>query len=228
MAYPSIAAIAELTRLESGDAMLLGHGPADSTVLVGIEVKSIYDLIASINTGRLQATQLPAMIAAYDVRWLLYYGTHRAGRDGALEIGKGHNWRRHRLGSRSVPYGYLHALLFDLAAVGMSVACVASEADAAAWLACLYRWWTKPWSAHRGLHTFDNSRNLSLMPGMDDATWMRARIAAQLPGIGFERAVAVAAHFSTVGAMLTATESEWARVPGIGKVIAKAVVNELR
>ena len=59
--YEPVRSTGELCRLDSADVCLTGNGPNDA-VLIGVEVKSIWDLISSINTGRLQATQIPAML----------------------------------------------------------------------------------------------------------------------------------------------------------------------
>lgn len=229
MRYSTVSAIAELTRLESGDACLVGNGPKDAPVLVGVEVKSIWDLISSMNTGRLQGTQIPALLSTYDVCWLLYYGSFRPAADGTtLEVRRQSRWRTFRLGTREVPYGYVEAFLLDLAATGIRVHRVYDLREAAAWLAVLYRWWSKPWSKHHGLRSLDNSRDLSLMPGMDDSTRLRASVAAQLPGVGFERALSAANYFPTVKSMMDADAAEWSCVPGIGKVIGKAVESAIR
>jgi ERCC4-type nuclease len=206
---------------------ICGNGP-HGPVLVGVEVKSVYDLVSSINTGRLQATQIPAMLATYDINWLLYFGSYRPGKDGRLEIRAGDKWKALKLGDRPVPYGYMEALLLDLAALGVHVHRVHDIREAAQWLGVLYRWWSKAWSKHHGMRTLDNSRDLSLMPGMDADTLQRAKVAAQLPAVGFERALAAAQHFSSVSAMINASPDEWAQVPGIGKVVARAVVEAIR
>lgn len=227
MKIEPVQSIGELSRLDSGDACLVGNGP-DGPMLVGIEVKSITDLVSSISTGRLQGTQVPLMLKSYDVCWLLYYGKYRAGPGGGLDIRYGKTWRRHKIGNREVPYGYVEAMLLDLAAVGFKIKHVHDIHEAAAWIGVLFRWWTKPWAKHHGMHVFDNSREVSLMPGMDDSTHLRARIAAQLPGVGFERAVSAAQHFKSVSGMVNAEVGEWTTVPGIGKVIAKAIVEAVR
>jgi ERCC4-type nuclease len=220
--------IAEITRLEFGDAMIVGQGPDDEPVLVGVEVKSIHDLISSMNTGRLQAHQVPGLLRDFGQPWLLWFGSVRAGRDGRLEIRRGQGWKAFRLGSRDVPYGYLHSFLFELSVAGIKVAHVYDESEAAAWLACLHRWWSKPWDKHKGLRTLDNSRSITLVPGMDRGVRMRATVAAALPGVGFERAFAAASHFSSVVSMVCASTQEWEQVPGVGKVVAKAVVTAMR
>lgn len=224
MKYEPVRTIGELCRLDSGDAMICGSGPGDASVLIGVEVKSIFDLISSMNTGRLQDTQLPALLSTYDIAWVLIYGNYRPGARGQLEIRGGGTWRPFKLGAREVPYGYVEGFLLDLAATGVHVRHSYNASEAAQWLGVLHRWWSKPWSMHKGLRALDRSREVSLMPGMDAGTHQRARIAAQLPGVGFERAVAAAAHFASVSDMVNADAAEWARVSGVGKVIAKAVV----
>jgi ERCC4-type nuclease len=228
MKYKSISSCGELCRLDSADVMLIGNGPNDATTLVGVEVKSVWDVLSSANTGRLQATQIPAMLRTYDVSWLLYYGGHRVARDGILEVFRHGHWASLKIGNRPVPCGYLEALLLDLSVLGVSTHRALDMAEAAQWIGVLARWWSKPWGKHRGMHTLDRSRDVSLMPGMDPAIHQRAKVAAQLPGVGFERAVAAARHFPSVQSMINATADEWALVPGVGRVIAKAVTEAVR
>lgn len=217
-----------LTRLDAGDVAFEGKGP-DGRVYVGVEVKSIFDLISSMDTGRLQGTQVPAMLAHFDVSWLLYYGHYRADpHSAALQIKRGKMWRNHTIGKRPVPYGYVEAFLLTLNSCGILVKRVRDKEEAARWIGELARWWSKPWDKHRGMHAFDWSRERSVMPNVDADTAFRARFAAQLPAIGYDRALAVARHFPTVEAMVGASVEEWIEVPGIGKVIAKAAWESLR
>lgn len=227
LTYPALIDIAQATRLDAGDAMLMGNGPT-GPLWVGVEVKSIHDLMSSINTGRFQATQLPGMLEAYDVRWLTYYGQYRPGRDGHLEIRKGAAWRRFRLGSREVPYGYLESMLFDIVAAGVNVRHCYDESEVAAWLSCLHRWWGKDWTRHKGLHAFDKSKPLMNLPHGDAGLAFRAAVAAQLPGLGFQKATTAGQHFDSVRGMINAEVGDWMRVPGVGKVLAKAITEAVK
>ena len=220
--YTPLDSCGELCRLDSADVMLMGNGP-DSTVLsVGVEVKSILDLIASINTGRLQATQIPNMIEQYDVSWLLHYGLYRCGNDGALELYRGGGWQPWVVGSRAVPYGYIEHLLMTLQALDIRIKRVADVKEAAQWIGSLARWFAKPWHEHRGMRTFDKSRSSALLLTLDVETRMRAEMFACLPGIGFERGVELAKHF-TLRRLMNASDAELAKVPGIGKVLASVI-----
>lgn len=227
MRYEPVRSIGELCRLESGDAMAVGNG-ANGPVLVGVEVKSLYDLISSAETGRLQATQIPAMLTTYDVNWLLYFGAYRIGICDRLETRRGRDWRPVKLGSRECPYGYVEGIVFDLAMLNVHTRHVSDMREAAVWLGRLHRWWTKPWDKHKGMRVLDKSHGVSLMPHMDAATLQRVKIANALPGIGFERAMAAADHFVSVRGMINADVGEWEEVEGIGKVIAKAVVEAVK
>ena len=218
----------ELCRLNSGDAAFTGNGP-DGDVIVGVEVKSIFDLIGSIRTGRLQGTQIPRMVAEFDVCWLLYYGCYRpAVRGNDLQINRGGKWKGYRLGKQKVPYGYVEGFLLTLSASGVLVKRVSDPREAAAWIGVLHRWYGKRWDQHKGMRTFDNSRAITEMPEMDPGVLLRARVASQLPGVGFERAMAVGRHFGSVTEMVGASEEEWAQVEGIGPVIASAVKGAMR
>ena len=67
---------AEKVRLPFADAAFEGNGPA-GPVKVGIERKTIYDLMQSMTTGRLSAHQLPGLVQNFDHRWIVVEGPSR-------------------------------------------------------------------------------------------------------------------------------------------------------
>lgn len=222
------------------DVLIAGNGPRGG-LLVAVEVKDVRDLIQSADTGRLQAEgegQLQVMLADYDQSWLLWYGTVRCGADGNLEEpgGSGPNgrclWRPFtKSGSttgKPLPCDYLDSMLIAVAAMGVHVHHVANEKQAARWLASLYRYWTKPFDEHRFTHTFNAApRFPKAIPGVTPQQLKRARrVFDRYTGLGMERALAAARHFESVRAMANAGEEEWMKVPGIGKVIARQMVEE--
>lgn len=219
---PPLDELACLSRLEAADVAITGNGPV-GVVSVGIEVKSVTDLLQSEGNGRLR-DQLEGMLRAYDVCWLLTYGEYRAGPCNRLEIVRGSRWRTHRVGKHDVPYGYLEGVLLTANTAGISHKHVNDENQVAAWLACLERWWDKPWAKHRSFHKFNRAGGMSVVPDLAPDILQKMRIAADLPGVGWERALAAAASFPSVKAMINASEQEWCDVPGIGKVIAKQIV----
>jgi hypothetical protein len=221
--HPPLNEKAQLARLESGDVLVVGNGP-DGPTLIGVELKSISDLISSMNTGRLQAKQIPAMLEDYDVCWLLHYGLYRpCPVTGRLQMLRGQDWKPYQIGSKYIPYTYVENMLHTLTALGVRIKRVASQVEAVAWLASLIGWWTKPWDDHNGMRVFDNSRSISFMPNVSSDVLLRARIAAQLPGVGYKKAMVVANHFGSVREMVNADLTDWKEIPGVGKVIAQAV-----
>lgn len=226
-------AVSDDTR-SSADVCFTGNGPDDKKLLVGIEFKKLSDLLSSIHSGRLGATQAQTMTREYQVCWILYCGEYRCGEDGMLETPwtNPHNgrssWRRVTfIGNKPMPYGYLESSLLTYSAVGIQSKHVSSIEQAAQWIACLHRWWSKPWDKHRSLRTFDrssDSKSPALMPSLDAAMKAKILMAKEFPGMGYERAIAAAKYFHSVRDMINASVEEWLEVPGVGKVIAKQIV----
>ncbi len=222
---------AELERLQFGDFAFTGNGPKGE-VLIGVERKTVSDLISSITGARLSARQLPGMVQTYPYRWIYVEGLWRSGRDSRIEIFK-EWWERptKKGGGRMVLGAWFPASTqiswFQLAGriVNLQVkgACwvdsTISMRDTAAKLGVLFHWWGKPWSVHRG--------HLQLEKGLTPDKILYARpsyprlVANVLPGIGWEKSKAVARHFHTIEAMVEAGPGEWRKVAGIGKKLGE-------
>lgn len=93
LSNPKLACLANLSSSStstagsksSADVSFVGNGP-DGKEVIGIEFKSLFDLLSSIESGRLQDTQLPELRQEYDRPYLLYYGEYRCNQNGDLEI----------------------------------------------------------------------------------------------------------------------------------------------
>lgn len=221
------------------DALIVGQGPS-GPLLVGVEVKTVRELLQAADTGRLQAHgegQLQTMLAEYEQCYLLIYGAVRAGSTGDLEEPRGKDphgrtmWRpltkNGDSAGRPIKAAQLEAMLIEIEVMGVHTKQVRSIEEAARWLGVLHGWWTKPWTDHKFTHTFDTSRRIPLgLTGYSTAELTRARFAKELSGVGVERALAAGKHFGSVREMANADVKEWAEVAGIGKVIAKSIVKE--
>jgi len=256
LSLPPLSTCAELTRLESGDVAFTGNGES-GPILVGVELKSILDLIASLDSHRLQGAQLPGMIEfGYDVRWLLVYGSYRSNpANGNLQIRKRATgtgkaqWIDYMLGKRAVPYGFPEAFLCSpsFTSLGFQSHRVIDIDEAVAWIMVLYRTWSKPWKDHKSMRVlYDNTGDGkkdkddsahgppkppgTLLPTDRNSKLMyRAGVASKLArGIGYEKAVAAAGHFPSVKSMVNASAEEWALVSGFGRVMATAVYDKVR
>jgi ERCC4-type nuclease len=229
----------EMCHLEFGDVCVPGNGPDGTQYAIGVEHKTLEDALACMDNGRLAGHQLPGMRELYDVCWLVLEGNYKAGEDGLIHVPRKGGWVPLRLGPRGgVAYAaFEHWLLTLQLQGGLLVQKTANKKDSAAWIMSLRSWWAKNWDEHKSLKTFDRSKR----PGMvsrDGAILLSnvaetargqkdvfRRVAAELPGIGWDRSKAVVQHFRSIRAMVEADEKEWKKVPGIGKKIAAAVVD---
>ena len=216
----------ETSRLESGDAMMIGHGPS-GMVSVGVEVKQVHDMLSSIATGRFSGHQLPSMLETYDYQWLVVEGLSREETStGILQVPAGRGlWKDAVIGSRTFMYRELECFLMSLELrTSVKWRSTVSRRSTASFLAHLHHWWTsKEWDDHRS--------HLSLYQGGDAACLSKAslvrRVACQLPGIGWKKSGLVAAKFKSVKILANATEDEWKSIEGIGKKLSRKIVSDI-
>lgn len=180
---------AELTTLDAGDFAFEGHGPDGQHVSVGIERKTIMDLVSSLRSGRLQGTshdqhsQLDRLHKTYDLVWLLVEGSM----GGDRRFGK--LMKSDKSQSR-LPGGYTEdsltkALLSLELRGGMRIKQTASVHNSVIFIGSLFRWFTdKQWDDHSTLHA--PLRRESIMP-----LSMFRDIVMRFPGIGIAMSLAV-------------------------------------
>lgn len=182
-----------MTNLDSADFTFEGRGP-HGPVEVGIERKTLPDLIASLQSGRFQGLhseghtgQLWRMLSTYDYSFLLVEGawvTDRAGR--LLRPG-----RR----GQSSPMGNMteDALRKQLFSIQLkSPMHIGYTADATAtvrWLASLVRWFTdKSWEQHKTLETTYQPQSLTPISHF-------VQVAMTFPGVGLAAGRALQTQF---------------------------------
>lgn len=217
----------------SADIEFSGNGP-DGKLRIGVEVKSLADLLSSIRDGRIRATQIPALLR-YDVPWLAYYGEYRTSKSGYLQVPYWHQkysrwlWRDYKLGSKPVETSYLERFLCSPSLTMTKLRTVGfNTIEALAyWLGTsLYGTWQKDYHKHRSMFAFDQSGGIPgshLLPQIHPVAYQMMLTAASLPGIGFERAQAVADQFGSILEMINATEKEWANIVVVSRGTGRTV-----
>lgn len=131
------------------------------------------------------------------------------------------------IGNKPLPFGYLESSLVSLSRAGIHSKHFNDIASCAQWIGVLYRNYNKPYDKHRFFRTFDKSAKFPVVPGIDSVTKQIQQVAKELlpnGGLGFERSLSAANHFSSVQEMINASMSEWLQVPGIGKTLATSIV----
>ena len=218
---------AELMRLEFGDFAFIGRGLAGKPVHIGIELKETRDLISSLQSGRFAGHQLQGLLSTYDHSWLVTEGIWRAADSGILEVMAG-GWKTVKLGSRPMMARDLEKWLLTIhLRGGVSVQHCPTRRDTIRWISVLYKWWVdknlEDHKSHQMFHQPYLDRNLLLNPSTCQ------RVSAQLPGIGYQKSLAVDAHFKgSVRRMVLSSQKEWERIEGIGPTIAAKVVEALK
>jgi len=221
----------EMAILPAGDVELVGLGPAGRPLLVGVEFKTVPDVLACVRSGRF-AEQARKMQGRYEVRWLLVEGEWQTGATGLLEVRekRGFKERGH--------YTYQEVAAYVLTMAqrgGVLLWRTRDRAETVAWLRSLYWWWTsKEFEEHRAHlnwytppYTPENPMDM-VEPTM--AVKVAAALLSQGPTVDVngERARAVGTHFGSVRAMMDADIKAWLEVDGIGPKIAKRVVEVMR
>ena len=230
---------AEVGRLEYGDAMLSGEGPDGVPVSVGVEVKQLSDVLKCMTDGRFAGHQLPGLIASYTVVYLLVEGEWRRDfQSGVLQTRYRKNrrgtWTDVAVGSRRFMWSDFDRWLLTMEMKGgVRVKFTRERQETAQFLKDLHWWWGEGWGKHKSHLAFDDSGGLTRPAELRDRALLvrpsvACLVAAQLPGLGQDRARKAARRFLTVEAMLGASEKDWAQVDGIGKTLARRIHDALR
>lgn len=212
----------ELDILPAGDVEVVGRGPGGRPLLVGVEFKTIPDMLACVRSGRF-AEQRRAMQARYEVSWLLIEGEWRIEGD-ALEVRERSGWRNRA----HYTHQEVAAWLLTMAQRGRVLLWrTATRAESIAWLRALYWWWTsKDFELHRA--HLDWYTPPATGEALIEEPGLVQRVAAVLPGIGTDRARAAAGAFGSVREMVNADAAAWRAIEGIGPKTAKRVVEAVR
>lgn len=212
-------------RLEFADVAWEGNGSRGKS-MIGLERKKLKDALSSMRTGRFAGHQLPGLVEAYDWVYLAVEGVWREEPEtGILQEFVRGGWRDVTVGQSRFRADELENWLTSMETkYGLRVRRADNFTQMAFMIARLYRWWQKPWEAHK-------SGKVIYQP--PPSTVLTARIplvrkmANCLDGVGWEKSAAVAQRFRTPVDMIASDERDWELIPGIGKVLARRIVRAL-
>ena len=218
----------ELTQMSFGDVAWIGMGVDGAPASVGVEMKSLHDCIACIQSGRFAGHQLPGLIQSYDHIWLLVEGVWRARpRDGVLEYWhtdhKGRKfWDAAGGGNRKWMWRDFQGWLMSMSVLGgLRVQQCQDWPDGAAWIKMAYNWFQRP--EHKSTQVVYSGKQLYSDQALLVKPSLARRIAKELPKIGITKSAAVADRFRTVEEMVNASVQDWQSIGGVGKGIAESV-----
>jgi len=220
---------ATLTRLEAADAAFLGKNPDGSgkSVMIGVEVKRLSDLLNSMGSGRLSGHQMVKMQELYHEIHLVVEGKWRVDPNTGLIM----VWRMKKGGGQIVPlrigkrtftgsalYGYLNTLAVMC---GVHVHEARDPNHTASIITFLHAWWQKE----------THSSHLKWQRGVDKAQLkapsLVVRMTSELKGVGRDKAKAIAKMAKTPRGLLELTVEDLLTVDGIGKKTAEDLIKQL-
>ena len=216
---------AELTHLDYADFMFTGHYE-DGDIVIGIERKTIGDFVNCMCSGRLSGHQLIGMLNSYHYVYIIIEGIYRAHPVSGilqLEAKSGDFWYDLKLGERKFMARDVWAFQNTLEVVcGLHCDHTPTPSDTAYYIRALKHWWTKEYEEHRGHLQPHTGTTVEL----SKQTLVR-RVAACLDGVGWGKAKALDMEYDSVIGLAAALEKELMEVEGIGKKLAKSIVDQI-
>lgn len=207
--------------LAFGDVQFLGKGP-EGLLLIGIEYKKLSDLMQSLMDNRLLGHQLPGMMNAYDVNYLLVEGVYSCAEDAGISYLNGRNqWKHHK---SQLLYGNLRKWMSTISMLyGVQILETANLLSTAVQVASIYDWWQTPYLNHGSsfyIHQPNMRRSLRIPSGI-------MKVASTFPGVGNEKLDAIEEKFKSIRKMVNSDSKDWQDIKGIGKGRADKIVEFL-
>lgn len=206
--------------LPFGDVQIpIVQGPNDLPLIVGIERKTIYELVTCIGDSRYTGHQLPGLFRTYPVVVFLVEGRWAADRYGTLviEVEKGGFVPYHKLTGRPRRVEadtILHFLWTQRLRAGVHVVEAANPAATAEMVRSLYTWGSaKAWASHQshlglGIDTLASFRD----PLHKSKPSLVTLMLKELPGIGREYAISAGLKWGSMVEAITSSVEGWAEL----------------
>ena len=219
--------IAELGYLEYADFAFLGNGENDEVVKVGIERKTITDMLNSMVTGRFSGHQLIGLTKSFNTVYLVIEGLWRVNeKTELLEQHKRGSWRTIKLGIRTFGsldiWCYLNTISLK---TNIIVVKTSNTFETVRFILALHHWW---------IHKKFDDHISHLQPQrpkfvrFHKPCRVHSVVEAIVPGIGFKKALEVGRNVNTVEDLVNRGIKELQEIKGIGKVLAGRIYDGLR
>ena len=221
---PLIQTTTAVVRLEYADFSWVGWGPTGPAI-IGVERKTIMDLISSMISGRLSGHQMVGLMADYDWVYLLVEGQWKADTAGGLQnLTTWNRWVKVKIGKREFKMADIYNFLNTLTVMcGAVIVRTSTPQETALWLDGTYRWWQKGWEEHKSHSQFQIREGFVSLQKPTLVT----RVAKEFAGVGWGKARVIGKKYRTMQGLMNADMKGLMDVDGIGKVLAKSIVREV-
>ncbi len=215
---------AELSELEYGDFCCNGNGPKGQ-ICIGIERKTLSDILQCIDDARYAAYQRPGMARMYDKSILMIEGSWRPREDGILmELFRGLKWGECRYRSQRVMYSKLYRYLLSMTMGGVIIT-YSRDMEHTAFNVCeIFHYFSKKWEDHTSLIELQTLN----IPDMRGKPTLVRKWAAQITGVGVKLSQEAETYFKKPLVLANSSESDWIKLPQVGAKTAMQIIREIR
>lgn len=199
----------ELTRLDFGDIAFVGKGAGGTDVTIGIEFKTLRELVQALRTERLTGFQLPGMRneMGYDHCYLFFEGQWLYNKQGLLQRKKQPTGRLVPLEGQMTISELLKRVFVMHLCGGLNPWPTTSRQDTLSSIRDLYRTWTD-----KALDKHTSHLGIYVAPGLVPMSKFRVTVST-FPGIGRIGSQAVEQFFGgNLVSAVTASVETWSNI----------------
>lgn len=210
--------------LEYGDFAFDGNGPGGA-ICIGIERKSLHDMLHCIEDSRYSAHQKVGMAQMYQKQYLIVEGYWKANHEGFLLESRddGNGWFFCKVRSSRILYSKLYRYLLSVSGSGVEVLHSRDLFQTAYNVCETYHYWQKPWASH----TSQLQSQVLNIPSLSGKVGLVGMWAADIDGVGVKHRMAAERYFKTPVELAIAEPEDWRNV-GLGAKMAAKVVKQIR
>lgn len=215
---------AEIQPLPYGDFCFAGNGP-HGEIYIGVERKTLHDLLHCIDDARYGGFQKPGMQLLYTVKYLMVEAIYKPKEDGLLMEGneKGQYWIC-RPGGKPVLYSKVRRYLMSASLSSVIVTHTRSMFETAYDLCEMYHYFNKRWDEHTSMLEMPKA----IIPSITGKPSLCLKWAHDLDGVGLKYSLEAEKLFRRKARLLAnSEESDWMKIKGIGAPTAMKIIKEI-
>ena len=183
------------------------------------------DFVNKVWSGRFYDAQLPKLITAYNIIYILLEGVYRYD-NGYVRLNSG----KRLLGGqcKEVTYQQFQSMIWTLSFTvpAARILWTDDQRDTVCTLLALEHWWRQDSNSHTS-HLKIYAPPPTLNGRQVHVTKLVHQVARQLPGVGDGKCFKVAEHFKSTKRMINATAADWRQLEGVGRVTADRIVKQI-
>ena len=210
-----------------GDFAFEGNGPDGERILIGVERKSLHDMLNCIDDARFAGHQKVGMKQMYKISFLALEGNWRPhDPDGWLMEGfnGGQTWTHCKYRSQRTLYAKLFRYLLSIQISGVIIT-HSRDLFGTAYNVCeIYNYFQKRWEDHTSLLEIAKLK----IPDMNHRPSLVRRWASDLDDIGVKMSHLAEQWFESGQELANSSAADWLRIPGVGLKTAQKIVKQIR